>query len=462
MLASQEDRAMQDDESSNWESILSHSARALVKIIRELEEKREPDVFQPGPEIERLKQIVESHRGSLYTALKSRIEEVKALGGVDLITQKDAFSLIEEIWQRNVSIFSSTELAALKVSVSNPGIGIRKLAEIAGLSYSQARRAVQRLRRAEVLKMEGALNASKLGLERVLVMLESPELVLSSPYITKSLFIDGAEPLVLSIATLPAERIDDLLNMIRSLRSTSSRASAWRISAGQSRFEGMYCRPRVGWDFDVFHYSTQVRKGDSDIIVSDKPPGGADRVHFTPADLKILDELVSNYESTANEIVNATGLSDSTAFRKRAVLLEEKVVVPRTRVRVPNLTDRVIALSDPECAGNILSAWRLLPVTYLTRLENLETSEKRVLQMAALPPGTSKALIGALSAWMSRVDDYTAHIISAGIEHTFSVEAMFSRREKGWKWAQGDFFDAMSYKPMRREAERGVIPVDLV
>ncbi|MHA2192430.1 MAG: hypothetical protein ACXAAR_03270 [Candidatus Thorarchaeota archaeon] len=107
-------------------------------------------------------------------------------------------------------------------------------------------------------------------------------------------------------------------------------------------------------------------------------------------------------------------MSDSTAFRKRASLLEDRVVIPRTRVRVPHLKDRVLALSDPECAGNILSAWSLLPVTYLTRLVNIETSEKRVLQMAALPPGTSEGLIESLADWMSRVDDYSAHTISAG------------------------------------------------
>ncbi|MHA2070724.1 MAG: hypothetical protein ACW985_02940 [Candidatus Thorarchaeota archaeon] len=438
----------------------SHDAKTLIKIICGLEEKKELNLFQHGPEIDRLIQIAESHRGSLCMALKARLNEVEELGGVESITQKDVWSLIEEIWHRNVSIFSVTEQSVLRESLFDPGIGIRELAARAELSYSQARRAVQRLRRAEVLRMEGALNASKLGLERVLVILETPELVLSSPYITKTLFVDGSEPLVLLVATLPSERITDLLDMIRSLRSTSTRASAWRLSAGQSRFNGKYCKPRVGWDFDRFHWSTQIRKNDSDIIISDSSLA-EERIHFSPADLKIIDELVINFDATANEIVNATGLSDSTAFRKRASLLEDRVVIPRTRVRVPHLKDRVLALSDPECAGNILSAWSLLPVTYLTRLVNIETSEKRVLQMAALPPGTSEGLIESLADWMSRVDDYSAHTISAGTEDTFKADAMFNRRERAWKWNQGDFFDARSFRRTRREAENGIIPVDL-
>ncbi|MHA1936975.1 MAG: hypothetical protein ACXABV_07710 [Candidatus Thorarchaeota archaeon] len=438
----------------------SHDARTLIKIVCGLEEKKELNLFQHGPEIDRLIQIAESHRGSLCMALKTRLNEVEELGGVESITQKDVWSLIEEIWHRNVSIFSATEQSVLRERLFEPGVGIRELAARAELSYSQARRAVQRLRRAEVLRMEGALNASKLGLERVLVILEAPELVLSSPYITKTLFVDGSEPLVLLVATLPSERKSDLLDMIRSLRNTSTRASAWKLSAGQSRFNGKYCKPRVGWEFDRFHWSTQIRRSDSDIIVSDSSLA-EERIHFTPADLKIIDELVVNFDATANEIVSSTGLSDSTAFRKRASLLEDRVVVPRTRVRVPHLKDRVLVLSDPECAGNILSAWRLLPVTYLTRLVNLETSENRVLQMAALPPGTSEGLIEALANWMSRVDDYSAYTISAGTEDAFKADAMFNRRDRAWKWNQGDFFDARSFKRTRREAEKGIIPVDL-
>ncbi|MHA2353538.1 MAG: hypothetical protein ACXADC_00015 [Candidatus Thorarchaeota archaeon] len=438
----------------------SHDAKTLINIVCGLEEKRELNLFQHGPEIDRLMLISESHRGNLCMALKSRLDEVEQLGGVELVTQKDVWALIEEIWRRNVSIFSETEQAVLRESLMEPGIGIAKLGERAGLSYSQARRAVQRLRRAEVLRMEGALNAAKLGLERVLVILEAPELVLSSPYITKTLFVDGSEPLVLLVATLPCERISDLLNMIRSLRTTSTRASAWKLSSGQSRFDGKYCQHRNGWDFDAFHWSTQIRKSESEIIVSDSSLT-EERIHFTSADLKIIDELVDNFDATANEIVNATGLSDSTAFRKRASLIDERVVVPRTRVRVPHLTDRVLVLSDPECAGNILSAWRLLPVTYLTRLQNLETSEKRVLQMAALPTGASRGLIESLANWMSRIDDYSVYNISAGSEENYKADAMFNRRERAWKWNQGDFFDARSFRRMRREAEKGIIPVDL-
>jgi len=460
MVLSQEENVMPDDDSSDWEGLPTADAQALLRSVGEIEEGGEIDVFQPEPDTEKLRQIVGSYRGSLFNAVRRRIDGVRKLGDVEVITQKDLWSLLEELWRANVSLFSDTDLAALKNSLEEPGIGLRSLAQKSGLSYSQARRAVQRLRRADVLRMEGLLNVGKLGLQRVLFLLDSPELVLSSVYITKTLFIDGAEPKVLHVATIPSERMEDMLNIVRGLRTTSTKVSAWKLSTGKPAFDGRYSS-KTGWSLDTFHWSTQVRKGENQLVLSEPPPSKPERVHFTAADLKIIDQLALNFEATAQEIVESTGLSESTAFRKRAQLIEERVVVPRSRARVPQLTDRVLVLSDVSTAGNILPAWGLLPVTYVTRLENLETSEKRVLQIAALPPGTSRSLIRALESWMSRVDDYSADVVHAGAESRFMTVAMFNRREKAWKWGRGDFFDARSYASVRKESENRDVPVDL-
>jgi DNA-binding Lrp family transcriptional regulator len=460
MVLSKEENAMPDEDGSHWEGLSTADAKALLRSVREIEEGGEIDVFQPDPDAEKLGQIVGSYRGSLFNAVRRRIDGVHELGDVEVITQKDLWSLLEELWRANVSLFSDTELAVLKNSLEEPGMGLRSLAGKSGLSYSQARRAVQRLRRADVLKMEGLLNAGKLGLQRVLILLESPELVLSSVYITKTLFVDGAEPKVLHVATIPSERMEDMLNIVRGLRTTSGKVSAWKLSTGKPAFDGRYSS-KTGWNLDTFHWSTQVRKGENLLTLSEPPPSKPERVHFTAADLKIIDQLALNFEATAQEIVKATGLSESTAFRKRSQLIEERVVVPRSRARVPQLTDRVLVLSDVNTAGTILPAWGFLPVTYVTRLENLETSEVRVLQIAALPPGTSRSLINGLESWMSRVDDYSADVVQAGAESRFMTAAMFNRRDSAWKWGHGDFFDARSYASVRKESENGEVPVDL-
>ena len=118
------------------------------------------------------------------------------LGGVDVITQRDLYTLIEDIWGENVSRFSPTEISVLQGSVEFPRKGLSALAKSVGLSYSQARRAIQRLRLAGVINREGILNFEKLGLQQVLIVLEAPKLVVSSPYITRTLFVDGSNPMV--------------------------------------------------------------------------------------------------------------------------------------------------------------------------------------------------------------------------------------------------------------------------
>ncbi|MFX1367721.1 MAG: hypothetical protein ACFFAY_03890, partial [Promethearchaeota archaeon] len=68
----------------------------------------------------------------------------------------------------------------------------------------------------------------------------------------------------------------------------------------------------------------------------------------------------------------------------------------------------------------------------------------------------------ALDASMSRVDDYSAYIVSAGNEVRLTTSFMYDRKEKRWKWNKGDFLDARTYEIVRRECSDGPIPVDLV
>lgn len=227
-------------------------------------------------------------------------------------------------------------------------------------------------------------------------------------------------------------------------------------------FNGKYCSDKGEWSLDIFHWKMQLRREDEDLVVGDQPPGKEEVIHFTPADLRILDRLIENYDATATEIVEATDLSDSTAFRRRSQLLENDVVLPRSRIRIPQLKDRVLVMTSPNCAGSILGAWSQLPVTYTTRLENIETGEKKVLLLAAIPPGTAESLVRALNSSMSRVDDYSVYIVSAGSESPLATSYMFNRKEMKWKWNKGDFLDARTYEIVRRECDEGSIPVDLV
>ncbi|NHI83045.1 MAG: winged helix-turn-helix domain-containing protein [Candidatus Thorarchaeota archaeon] len=458
----QDGEDMSGNHEPNWGSVLSPSARALMKTIRNLEDDVEIDLFQPGPEIERLGQIVASHKGSLHASLKTRIVEVLALGGIDVITQRDLWTLIEDLWCANVSKFSPTELTVLKGSVEHPREDLRNLARSMSLTYSQTRRAIQRLRLAGVLAKEGLLNFEKMGLQQILIILEAPKLVVSSPYITKTLFVDGPNPMVFQVASMPIRYIDDIQNIIRSLRGTSFRASCWYIYRGQLMFNGKYCDRRGEWNLDLFHWKMQLRREDEDLVIGEQLRGKEEVMHLTPVDLRILDTLIENYDATASEIVEATGISESTAFRRRSQILEKNVIMPRCRIRIPQLKDRVLVITSPNCAGSILRAWSQLPVTYTTRLENIETHERKVLLFAAIPLGTTDSLLKALNSSMSRVDDYAAYSISAGSEVQLATSFMFNRKEMQWKWNKGDLLDARTYEIVRRECEGRSIPVDLV
>jgi len=106
-------------------------------------------------------------------------------------------------------------------------------------------------------------------------------------------------------------------------------------------------------------------------------------------------------------------------------------------------------------------AWSQLPLTYVSRLENLESiDEQKVLLLSALPSGSASDLIDVLYSEKSRADDFAAHLVTGGITNPIRVASMFDRREKRWKW-DPSFFDLLSYGIARKESGRNSIPLDL-
>ena len=454
---------MPEEDSPKFESKLSPSATAILRFVRTFEEGGQLQVFQTDAEFESLQAMVTSYRGSLYSLLTRRLEEVVNLGGVSIISQRDITSLIVNLWEENISRLSRTELPFLEAAIKNPGATLNALAEKADLSYAQTRRAQKRLSDSGVLRTTGMLNTHKLGLERVLIIFESPSLVLSGPYVQKTLMVDGYSPLVFVVATIPYQKREELLDTIRSFRGSTGSASIWALSDGRPFFNGRYFNTQNGWKLDLLHFRLMLRKGGDPLLLADvASPSPRKPNRFTFADVKIIDALVDDYDRTGNDIVESTGLSPSTAFRKRAKLLKNRVVLPRARVNIPRLSDRVVCLLSPECSGDIITAWNHLPITYQSRIQNIEDpSEKKVLLVSALPAGSGRNLIDVLNDETSKIHDYSAHVVAAGTGQSTKVASMYDRRSDSWKWDVSKYFDALTYSVVRREASPTNIPLDL-
>jgi len=459
----EQDDPIMPDENPKFESKLSPSATAILRFVRTFEEGGQLQVFQTDAEFELLQAMVTTYRGSLHSLLTRRLEEVVNLGGVSIISQRDIMSLIVNLWEENISRLSKTELPFLEAAIKNPGASLNTLAAKSELSYAQSRRAQKRLNDSGVLKTVGMLNTHKLGLERVLIIFESPSLVLSGPYVQKTLMVDGYSPLVLVVATIPHDKREELIETIGLFRGSTGGASVWSLSDGRPFFSGRYFDTQSGWELDLLHFRLMLRKGGDSLLLADvATPTPPTPKRFTYADVKIIDALVDEFDSTGNEIVESTGLSSSTAFRKRAQLIKNRVVLPRSRVNIPRLSDRVICLLSPECSGDIIPAWNHLPITYQSRIQNIEDpSEKKVLLVSALPAGSGRHLIDVLDDETSKIHDYSAHVVAAGTGQSTKVTSMYDRRGDTWKWDVSKFFDALAYSVVRREASPTTIPLDL-
>jgi hypothetical protein len=205
-----------------------------------------------------------------------------------------------------------------------------------------------------------------------------------------------------------------------------------------------------------------LRKGGEALTMSEIPPPTVeDSVKFTGSEVLVMDVLIRSLDGTAGDIVKTTNLSESSAFRKRSMLLKNGIILPRAHVVIPQLGDRVISLLSPEIAGDIAPAWSKLPLTYQSQIQNLETGEKRVLLSTALPTGSGRDLISVMRDEISKVHKYSIHRVAAGSGITTKVSSMFDRRAKTWKWDTSRYFDVVSYGVMRKEASENEIPLDL-
>jgi hypothetical protein len=183
---------------------------------------------------------------------------------------------------------------------------------------------------------------------------------------------------------------------------------------------------------------------------------------FKASELRVMDALQADYEATAADIAKEVGLSVSAVFRVRQSLQKKMAILPRARVEIPLLNEVAIVTLPAERIGDVLPAWSLLPLTYVSRLANVEdASDRRVLFMSALPAGFGSGLIDVLQSETSRADDLVAHVCSAGFTRRMSMVSLFDRRERSFKWERGDFFDVRSYGVVRHEAEKKRIPLDL-
>jgi len=462
--SSQDGIELSESNISNFENKLSPSAAAILKFVKAFEEGGQLNVFSADAEFKKLRKMVISYRGSLHSLLKQRLEEVVSLGGVSIITQNDVFQEIVNLWEKNTSNLTRSELPFLEHALKNPRLSLKELSEQSGLSYPQSRRAQKRLTDSGVLKIGGMLNPNLLGLDRVLIILENPSLVLSGPYIQKSLYVDGSPSIVFMVANIPCERTAELIDVVRSLRAESSNASVWRLSAGTPRFDSTYFDPQNGWVLDLLHFRLMLRTGGDSLTLSEIPaPSSAlNPARFTGAEVRVMDALIEKLDRTAGDIVKTTNLSESSAFRKRSLLLKEQIILPRARVSIPQLGDRVISLFETDIAGDIQPGFSKLPLTYQSQIQNLENpKEKRVLLSAALPTGSGRDMIRIMKEEISKIHSYSVHSVAAGIGTTTKVSSMFDRKDKTWKWDTSRYFDAVSYEVMRNVASESEIPLDL-
>ena len=262
---------------------------------------------------------------------------------------------------------------------------------------------------------------------------------------------------------IPHTEKEAFLNTIRSFRDGTTNATAWTLSTGRPQFSSLYFDKKHGWDVDLLHFRLMLRKGSDPITLADMAsPSSIDTFHFTYADLHVMDALIESLDVTATDIAKDKKISTTTAYRKRFQLLDSKTIQPRAEIKIPRLSDRVICLLSPECAGDLITAWSNLPLSYQSRIQNLEDkTEKKILLSTALPTGSGQDLIDVVTDEISRVHDYSVHKISASLVVNTRVSSMFDRRKNRWKWDDARYFDAISYSVARKEAKSQGIPIDL-
>ncbi|MFW9908614.1 MAG: hypothetical protein ACFFEF_08565 [Candidatus Thorarchaeota archaeon] len=454
---------MADSDSRDYENYLSPSAKAVLRILRNVEQNQSLDIFQEDPELDSLKIWVKTYRGGLYNKTLRRLRLLVSRGGVKIITQRDLLELIRDLWEQNISRLTKTELTVLEGVLKEPELGLSELAKSIGLNYNKTRRAMEHLRSTTVLRREGRVDAVSLGLDRILIISENPTGVLNSPYFTRFLYVDGSTRYVFLKGLIPSKRRDDFLQTIKTLRSASDNTTVWILSAGLPRFGSAYFNAaKRRFDFDALHFRLLLRAGGKGLTVGSFPVGEVRfPQRFKSSETKIIETLIEDFDMTAQQLAKETGLSESTTFRKRARIVNEGIVRPRPKITIPRLSDRIIGIFSPEAAGNIIHAWAELPLTYTSQITNLENrSEKKIVFATALPAGTARDLLEVLMTEKSRADDFVAYEVSAGASNHLPVSSLYDTTKKEWIF-NATFFDVRTYGVCRNEASRKDIPLDL-
>ncbi|MHA1906077.1 MAG: hypothetical protein ACW98Y_02185 [Candidatus Thorarchaeota archaeon] len=443
---------------------LSHSAKALLNILRQLQANLNLNVYQPGPEVEELRKIVRTYRGGIFSATDRRLRSIIKKGGVHVITSPDLIKIIRDIWERNISRLTVTELQALEGLLKNPELSTAELGKKTGLTYNRCRRALDSLKKSTVLRREGRVDAASLGLDRVLIIMEGMSGVISSPYFTRALFVDGSTPKVYIKGLVPAKKRKDFLQTIGTLRSLSENTTVWALSAGEPRFgTAYYDSSNKKFQFDPLHFRLLLRAGGEELTLGNFPVGQIRfPERFKESETKIIEQLIQNFDLTAAELSELTKLSESTTFRKRARIVNEGIVRPRPKITIPTLSDRLIGVFDADAASTILPAWSQLPLTYTSMITNLEKkNEKKIVFATALPAGSARDLLDVLASERSRVDDFVVHEVAGGTVSHLPVNSLYNHATKDWIF-ESNFFELRSFGIVRKEASRKDIPLDLI
>ncbi len=442
---------------------LTPSARRVLTYLRSLEYGACVDGLDTE-ESRRLREITSLYRGSLYRAVLKHLRRVVRLVGDAIITQAEIAEIVEEAWRRNSTRLTTIEMRVLERIVRCPVERTQHMAKSLGLSYSQVRRARSRLLRTGVLKIQSIMDVRRIGLARVLVYMVQPSFVISSPYLEKCLFIERPQRVVFQVLTIPQEHVSDILALVRLLRGTSSSARVWQLSAGSLQMSSTFYDTefRNMWSVDTVCLNILARSEDSTLILSPEDTTVAHRPQLLHTDALLLDRLRENLNSTASELSRETDLSESTVFKRRAALIKERgLVIPRARPRIPLLTDRLLLIVEPEEASSCLSAWRSLPVTYVTRITDLENKHlTRILMMASIPRGEGEMVRRRLR--IAHGDDLTMQpmVVESGTDERISVAALYDVKSLRWRWEPNDFLDVIEFESAHGDQE-GAVPIDL-
>ena len=345
----------------------------------------------------------------------------------------------------------------LQIFVRNPGASLKELSKKAGWTHAKTHRAYKSLSDSRIIQTTGFLDIDLLGLQRVLIIIENPRQVLTGPSVHKTLFIDGSPQVVLISALIPSSLQSDLVSLIASLRTPTTNVTAFSLSAGDPDFNGSNYSSTL--DIANFQQLLQTRKQQpiqkSSTQTMRRSISSSRVPSFTYADSRVADQLFDSLDSVSIPY----GFASSTFFSKRRSLLKNGLILPRSRINIPFLSERAVMICSARAARSIIPIWQELPLTYIAQIQNLEAkSDKRVIFCAALPSGLADPLVNLMNS--SRIKSVTAWSINAGVSKRQSVSVMHGRR-KQWADDINILFQVDAYANVRNQASLTNMPLDL-